>query len=454
MASPKVYSKESILRKVESLEFGTNIDKRAIEIFGPPLNFVKEVLNFHPFQYQKQVFLDDSNRMVLIWGRQIGKSVTIAAKAIREAMSGKKTILLFAPTQRQSSLLFNKVVSFISGNILLSASVYRMTQTLVEFVHGSQIHSLPAGKGYTIRGFTADLIIIDEAAFLKDEAMTAIMPMLATTNGKMILMGTPFGKKGRFYEASISENYSKSHHTSYECPLISNKFLEEEKERMTEMEFKQEWLAEFIEEADTFFTRDILFGSREKNYPGIVEDYELRKEIENDYDYYLGVDFARQGEDYSVFIVVGLHRYSHKMKVSWMEETQKKRLTDAAGRIQILHNIFHFKRIFLDETGLGAGPTDVLIEKRLPCEPVTMTQQAKEELYFNLKKLMEDGTVMIPHHDKLIRELHNVVYEIRSNKHISFHHEGTKIKDDYADALSLGCFGAKKRTGRYTPTIA
>ena len=69
-----------------------------------------------------------------------------------------------------------------------------------QFENGSRIVSLP-GKEATVRGFSgADLIIEDEAARVLDDLYYSIRPMLAVSGGRLILMSTPFGKRGHFFE--------------------------------------------------------------------------------------------------------------------------------------------------------------------------------------------------------------------------------------------------------------
>ena len=42
---------------------------------------------------------------------------------------------------------------------------------------------------------------------------------------------------------------------------------------------------------------------------------------------------------------------------------EKKSLTEAIGRIMFLHGLFNFRKMFLDDSGLGGGPTDLLKDR-------------------------------------------------------------------------------------------
>src|ERR1035437_11088243 len=70
--------------------------------------------------------------------------------------------------------------------------------------NGSRIVGLP-GTEPTIRGFSAvSLLLVDEASRVSDEAYLAVRPALATSDGALWLMSTPWGKRGFFYEAGTN----------------------------------------------------------------------------------------------------------------------------------------------------------------------------------------------------------------------------------------------------------
>jgi hypothetical protein len=52
-----------------------------------------------------------------------------------------------------------------------------------------------------VRGFSGtSLLIVDEAARVDDELYYAVRPMLAVSGGVLMMLSTPFGKRGVFYE--------------------------------------------------------------------------------------------------------------------------------------------------------------------------------------------------------------------------------------------------------------
>jgi phage FluMu gp28-like protein len=404
-----------------------------------------------PFPYQVKFLNETGKRIAFRSGRQVGKTTCAAVKAIAHALSMENRLVLnLAPTLRQSSLLFRKIRTFIKGDPVFERLVESDSQTRISFKNGSEIHCLPGNSPDSVRGFSPTLLIIDEAAFVKDDVFVAVLPSLAATNGDLIYISTPYGKRGVFYEAFNSEQFSKFHHPSIDSPLITEDFLEGMRDIKTDLEFLQEYKGEFIEEADAYFGRDLI-----TSVIGDTRDLDGREHSNR--AYYLGVDVARYGLDETCYIVVEYD--GENADVVKMIATSKKPLTDVIGRVQELHKKFQFDAVYMDASGIGGGAVDVLQEKGVPLksldgvgEGVTFTIQNKEEIYKNLKLLMERKFIRIPKHDKLLNQLAEMQYEFTEAGHLKIHHPDNG-HDDYPDALALSVAGIIKG-GSYTPYIA
>ena len=128
------------------------------------------------------------------------------------------------------------------------------------FPNGSRIVSLP-GKEATNRCFSAvSLLIFDEAARVPDALYKALRPTLATSAGDLWLMSTPYGKRGFFYEkwAYGNDRWYRLAVPATDCPRISREFLEEERDELGDLCFRQEYLCEFIESGSGLFDWDLV----------------------------------------------------------------------------------------------------------------------------------------------------------------------------------------------------
>jgi hypothetical protein len=92
--------------------------------------------------------------------------------------------------------------------------------------------------------------------------------MLAVSNGRLILMSTPFGKRGHFYEEWTSgDGWERVKVPATDCPRISKEFLAEERRSLGEWWYQQEYMCEFMEAVDAAFrTDDIQQMFREEVY--------------------------------------------------------------------------------------------------------------------------------------------------------------------------------------------
>ena len=234
----------------------------AIRWAADPARFAREALGFDPDDWQRQVLMSDSKRMLLNCSRQSGKSTTAAALALHRAIFYPGSlVLLVSPSLRQSGELFKKVIAHLKALEMAPPIIEENKQTLT-LKGGSRIVSLPGTEG-TIRGFSgASLIIEDEAARVEDDLHLAIRPMLAVSGGRLILASTPFGPRGHFFEAwEGGPEWERIEIPATKCPRISPEFLAEERAAMGDWWFRQEYGCEFVASDDQIFTHELIEGA-------------------------------------------------------------------------------------------------------------------------------------------------------------------------------------------------
>jgi hypothetical protein len=367
--------------------------------------------------WQKTILESDTD-IVVRSGRQVGKSTIIAKKAADYALkNSEKTILIIASVERQAYLLFEKVLNEIWEHNYKSIckGKDRPTKHKIQLTNGSTIYCMPTGmSGYGIRGYTVDLLIADEAAFIPEAVWTAVTPMLSVTGGKKILISTPFGKGGYFYDCFNDDNYTKFHISSEDCERIPKEFLERERKRMTKLQFAQEYLGEFVDELRQYFPTEL-----------IQKICILQTAPTISGNTFLGVDVARQGGDESV--LVSLDRKDKSLNQIDLEVSANSYLTDTARLIKKLDSNRNFKKIYIDDGGMGVGVFDYLLEEEQVKRKIVAINNAsrsldvketpqrkrlmKEDLYSNLLGLMERGEIQLYDNEELKQSLKSVQYE-------------------------------------------
>jgi len=224
-----------------------------------------EELGIVPDVWQEEFLRSLSDRVLLNCSRQSGKSTMSAVIALHRALYYPGSLVLcLAPALRQSQELFGKVADFYRdlGRPVAPQGERKLS---LELENGSRIITLP-GSEKTIRGFSgAALLLVDEASRVADGLYYAIRPMLAVSGGALVMLTTPYGKRGVFYEEWISEAGSSAGGAwerfevpASQCPRIPETFLMEEEESLPPFIFRQEYECSFEETEDQVFTTDLI----------------------------------------------------------------------------------------------------------------------------------------------------------------------------------------------------
>jgi Terminase RNaseH-like domain/Terminase large subunit, T4likevirus-type, N-terminal len=201
-----------------------------------------------PDPWQKQLLESTASRLLLLCSRQAGKSTVAAALALRTALlEPKAPVLLLSPSQRQSAELFRKVFDLFN-HLGRPMEVKAESALRLELANGSRIISLP-GDEETIRGFSSvALLIIDEAARVADSLYYSVCPMLAVSQGRLLALSTPFGKRGWFYrEWHGGGSWERIRITADQVPRIPQEFLERERISMSESWYRQEYCCDLTQ---------------------------------------------------------------------------------------------------------------------------------------------------------------------------------------------------------------
>lgn len=400
--------------------------------------FFDLLLGFKPYAYQLAVLKDKSKQIAVRAGRQVGKTTVLAMRTLYDALENKDwEIILVAPVFRQSTYLFQKIKEVLAKHPEISRT--KESAKDVFFSNGSKIYCLPAGSGLDagdrIRGFSPQEIVVDEADMIPENTWVVLEPSLIRTGGKLILSSTPKRNIGRFYEAFKDPSFSTYHIPATECPDIKPEYIERQKELLSAEDFKREILGEFVEEEDNFFPKKLI--------DLCLEDIPETNAPLPEHSYKLAVDCARYGSDETIYIIGDF--IGTMVRVTKITFTAKKPATDIIDKVKLMHEIFNFDFIYLDETGVGGGVADELLAQGLPLIPVSFHFRIKAELYNNLRTCMEMGLVKFSKlHEKLIIQLSQLRYkQLREGLQII---TPPRKHDDYTDALALLCKDLRKGT--------
>ncbi|WP_461457989.1 terminase large subunit domain-containing protein [Methanothrix sp.] len=224
-----------------------------------PVIWCREILGFFPDSWQCDLLRSRSRKIILNCSRQSGKSTTCAALGLHESIYRRPSFgLVVAPTQDQSSELMMKFDEFRSAVELPSDYLSTDTKLAVKFANGNRFVARP-GSEKSARSFSAvTLLLEDEASRVLDDLYNSVRPMLAVSNGRHILMSTPFGKRGHFFKIWSEERdlWQWFEIPAEKCPRITKEFLEEE--QRTNPWFEQEYHCVFMDSEGSIFSSDLF----------------------------------------------------------------------------------------------------------------------------------------------------------------------------------------------------
>ncbi len=406
-------------------------------------------------KWQEEV-LNSTGNICLRSGRQVGKSTIIGLKAAQYALNNeKKLVMVISKTERQAGLLFAKILYNVHqiNKTMIKKGKDRPTKHILNLKNGSTIHCLPAGDtGFGIMGFTIDLLIADEAAWIPEEVWNSIIPALAITRGQIRLLSTPFVKQGYYYQCFTDPAFTSFHTSSEDCPRKDQIFLDRQKERLTKAQYLQMYKGEFVDEIRQFFPDELIRRAcKLKRRPNILPGRL----------YYLGCDVARMDRDEFTYEIIDA---SNRDNIEQVENIVTKNipLPESALRIVHLNSQYNFKKEFIDSGGMGIAICDMLRESDADRRKVVETNNAsriwgndektgkpkkkrilKEEMYNHFKRLMEQGKIRLLEDDEIKSSLKSIQAE---------HHPITgklKIWSDrghIVEGLVRAVFGTNKKS--------
>ena len=402
--------------------------------------------------YQQEVFdyIGDAPRSgkiaVVKSVRQSGKTFfcQILLSVIALRCKGTTSVLI-EPTLDQARNVFKAIVkSFKESRLIAQANASLLSIT---FFNGSEIlfrstQQEDANRGYTVSG----VLIFDEAAYLKDDAIYTILPLINAHNAPMVICSTPFMQEGYYYDmVRMCEEHPTDKMRYFDWskhPEISRFLTAERKEFYRLTMSKNKYTTEVLGE---FLTADgLLFTNLERC---MLETPTEAKVV------YMGIDFATgSGGDYTVLAIfnergeqMGLHRtnnLSPMAQVEWLAEL----INDYAKSYKV-------HRIYAEENGIGKVYVDAL-RKKVGAKITTWTTTAdsKQDLVTTFQIALENERVRILQDDALLDELrrYEAVVNPTTRKVRYGGHVGTHDDCVMATLLAYYAYEQATTTRRYS----
>ena len=395
---------------------------------------------FRPHRGQQQfidlLFSTDSKYYTLVSSRQAGKSMLGLNLLLYFAINDKSTKIAFvSPTYQQVRKVMEELNDAIADAKITTKVNFSNHE--IHLLNGSIIYFRSAENYDALRGYTFDYMLVDEAAYIKEQGWrSAIQPTVLIKGKKVILMSTPRGRDFFYEMYQLGQSPDHPNYQSFKMTYDGNPFVD-----LTEIEaarktlppaiFKAEYEGEFIDgESQVFQNYTNCTFEQWPNPTGQV---------------YLGVDLA-QSNDYTCATaidkngnVVEIYRENQK---DWSEMVD-----------QIVKMAQKYKaQVLVESNSIGSPVIEMIRKKYVNIEGFTTTNKSKKEIIEGLILDFADETIAIPSVG-LFEELHNEldVFEMKySPKSRSVIYAAREpFHDDLIMSLAIANYYRKQNTGQY-----
>jgi len=390
----------------------------------------------HPKQLEiHKAIQGEGKYFVVSIGRQFGKTLLGENQALKWAIENKNwKVGWVSPTYKQCKKVFKEVVRALGK----CPFVVRINNSdlIIELDTGSVILFYSAEAYDTIRGETFDGLICDEFAFFKPAAWDEVLKATVLVKGKKVLiMSTPKGKN-QFYKvfnlANDNPQYKSFFGTSYDNPFIDPEEIEDARRSLPEHIFKQEYLAEFLDDGSSVF----------RNINECINQANKTNHL------FAGIDLGR-ADDWTVLTIVNDQDeevYSNRWRhMDWSA---------------IINNIVAVLNKYKPKTLVEAnGAQDAIFEQirnavnypKTSIKPFVTTSKSKQAIVEDLIVGFENKELSIIGYDWQVSELQTFTYEYNLKTRAIKYSAPAGLHDDYVMSRAITRHAKKtmKKSGVY-----
>lgn len=373
---------------------------------------------------QDMLALIEKNKFVFAaMSRQIGKSVLCKVLCTKWLLEPNKEIGYITPSLKLAKKFFNDLTGIIPESLLVKSNA---SDLILQSVTGSTLYFYSAEQGNRIRGVTFDYLVLDEAAFYKEDTganhiwYSILQPTIKVKGKKIVMVSTPNGQSGFWYDLiqkaiKGQKGYAYIKRTIYDDSMCTD--IEEIKNSTPELMFRQEFLCEFIAGANSFFT-------------GYHNCYDDTMQFNWNQPLWAGIDWSSTGKDETILTFInGLNQI--------IQYNIEGDLDSKYKQIASLLNKYSLKGVYAEDNSIGSVMINELkkqMRQKNVLKPFTTTNDSKTEIVTELALSLEKEE--LTYNDlQLDRQLGAFGYSVSKTKKLTF--EGKGDHDDRVMSLAL-----------------
>ena len=387
-----------------------------------------QITLFTPHLGQKKVISDFSNSEhkfgTVVTSRQWGKSLLGQNLLLYWLLATpNQKGCWISPIYNQAKKVFQEL-SDASNSIIQQSNKAELT---LKFVNGSTVQFLSSERPDSVRGFSFNYMIVDEAAYVNERGFeTAILPTLTAIGKKCLIISTPKSKNWfyKYYLRGLdgSTEYISFKGQSTDNPFIDQSFIAQQRLSLPDDIYRQEYMAEFTDAGSEVF--------RNVDNACIVSQYINGDKVQR---CFIGIDTGLSN-DYSVLTVM-----NESGRILLIDRLRGENINTIASRFNNILSKFKIEGGYVEENGIGAAMRDLVIPKNRRIRGFTTTQDSKTTIVRTLISDLEAGIIELPTKElepECYKELSLYTYKLSNNGKLSFTHQNG-MHDDITDSIML-----------------
>lgn len=389
---------------------------------------------------QEAVVASEARFRILRAGRRWGKTETGAHEAIMSALLKDHQMVWWVANSSNSLIRgYRKVLEQLPPALLAKNPPSELANTkILHLINGSKIEFYTAGSAgqsasgrdsTALVGEGVNFLVVDEAAKINEMVWYQhLRPTLSDKGGRALIISTPMGrdwfwklwKRGQMPGA----DYDSWHFTSYDNPTIPDAEVDEAREMLPDLVFRQEYMAEFVANAASIF---------------LLPDEQIVDTLVDPRGWVtIGIDLGKK-EDFTVLSGCNTSTrlpclYDRWGAIRWPE--QQERIVEHLDALEASPHVEGYT-VAIDSTGIGDVVYDFLEEEGIDVVPVNFSGgvagRQKEHMVRQLAADIEHGEAFVL--NDMVPEFESYEYQITDTGRWKF--EAAVGHDDEVSAKLL-----------------
>lgn len=318
----------------------------------------------------------DTRYLVARWSRQQGKTIFSEIMLIEYLFKKNTFNGYISPTFAQGQKVYREIIQLLDHTGIIktaNASTLTITTIFGSTLQFFSVQSYTAIRGNTIRG----LLVMDELGFFPDQlpdgsdiwgnVIYAIVKANIKRN-KIVCISTPNGRRGcfyKFYNNCLNKvpGWKELACTIYDDDLVTKEQIEEIKQNVSELAFRQEFLVEWLDNGLTFF----------QGFENCFTKFTYDDSVQQ----FIGIDLSGTGSDETVLTKINQKNQVKQYVIKGSLDSKYKQIAD------IINSTKNLKNAYIENNGLGVPMINEirkLVNNKNLIQEFTTTNESKNEV--------------------------------------------------------------------------